>query len=176
MAYTKEEKQAIVTKYGDWLDRSQALVLTNYIGLTVADFDKLRREVRDAGGEFHVVKNTLAKLAFEKAGLEFEDEVFIGDTAIGFAFDDPPGLAKAITEFAKDVQFVKLKAGYLDKRQMTPEDVKTLANVPPLPVLRSMLLSTLLAPATKLVRTVSEPGRQLAGVLQAYADKDAAPA
>lgn len=174
MANTKKEKQAIVTKYGDWLDRSQALVLTKYIGLTVADFDKLRREVRDAGGEFHVVKNTLAKLAFEKAGLEYEDEYFVGDTAIGFAYDDPPGLAKAITEFAEDFEFVKLKAGYLDKTQMTPEDIKALATVPPLPVLRSMLLSTLLAPATKLVRTVSEPGRQIAGVLQAYADKDAA--
>jgi large subunit ribosomal protein L10 len=174
LANTKKEKQAIVTKYGDWLDRSQALVLTKYIGLTVADFDKLRREVRDAGGEFHVVKNTLAKLAFEKAGLEYEDEYFVGDTAIGFAYDDPPGLAKAITEFAEDFEFVKLKAGYLDKTQMTPEDIKALATVPPLPVLRSMLLSTLLAPATKLVRTVSEPGRQIAGVLQAYADKDAA--
>ena len=57
---------------------------------------------------------------------------------------------------------------------MTPDEVKTLANIPPLPILRSMLLSTLLAPATKLVRTVSEPGRQIAGVLQAYADKDSA--
>ncbi len=176
MANTKKEKQAMVTQYSDWLDRSQALVLTKYIGLTVADLDKLRSEVRVAGGEFHVVKNTLAKLAFEKAGLDFEEEYFVGDTAIGFAFDDPPGLAKAITEFAKDVEFVTLKAGYLDKVQMTPEEVKTLANVPPLPVLRSMLLSTLLAPATKLVRTVSEPGRQVAGVLQAYADKDGAAA
>ena len=172
MAITKKEKQAMVDQYSDWLDRSQALVLTKYIGLTVADFDKLRREVRDAGGEIQVVKNTLAKLAFEKAGLEFEEGYFVGDTAIGFAFDDPPGLAKAITEFAKDVEFITLKAGYLDKVQMTPDDVKALSNLPPLPVLRSMLLSTLLAPATKLVRTVSEPGRQVAGVLQAFADKN----
>jgi len=176
LAINKKEKQAMVTQYCDWLDRSEALVLTKYVGVTVADLDKLRREIRDTGGEFHIVKNTLAKLAFEKAGFEFDDEYFIGDTAIGFAFDNPPGLAKAITDFAEDVEFVELKAGYLDKTQMTPDEVKTLANIPPLPILRSMLLSTLLAPATKLVRTVSEPGRQIAGVLQAYADKDSAAA
>lgn len=176
MANTKSEKKAIIAQYGDWLARSQALVLTKYVGLTMVDFDKLRAEVRDVGGEFHVVKNTLAKLAFEKAGMEFDEQYFVDDTAIGFAFDDPSGMAKAITEFAKDVEFVTLKAGYLDKRQMTPEDVKALASVPPLPVMRSILLSTLLAPATKLVRTVSEPGRQVAGVLQAFADKDGAAA
>lgn len=173
MALTKKEKEAMVDQYGDWLDRSEALVLTKYLGITMADLDKLRGEVREAGGEFHVVKNTLAKRAFKKAGLEFDDEYFVGDTAIGFAFKNPPGIAKAITEFAKDIEFVELKAGYLDKKQMTSEDVNILANIPPLPVLRSILLSTLLAPATKLVRTISEPGRQIAGVLQAYADQDA---
>ena len=117
MAINKKEKQAMVTQYCDWLDRSEALVLTKYVGVTVADLDKLRREIRDTGGEFHVVKNTLAKLAFEKAGFEFDDEYFIGDTAIGFAFDNPPGLAKAITDFAEDVEFVELKAGYLIKRK-----------------------------------------------------------
>jgi len=137
--------------------------------------DELRAQIREAGGEFHVVKNTLAKRAIVAAGLELKDEHFVGTTAIGFTREDPPALAKAITDFAKESEFLKVKAGYLDNRLMTAAEIKTLANVPPLPVMRATLLSTILAPATQLVRTLSEPGRQIAAVLKAFSEKDSIP-
>lgn len=175
MAISKDRKREIVAQYGEWLARSQAFVLTEYIGLTVKDMDELRAKVREAGGEFHIVKNTLAKRALDAASLETDAEHFVGTTAIGFAYEDPPALAKAITDFAKESDFLKIKAGYMDNRLVSAAEVKLLANVPPLPVMRAILLSTILAPATQLVRTLSEPGRQIAAVLKAFSEKDAVP-
>lgn len=170
MAISKQKKQEIVDQYSEWIEKSKALVLTKYIGLTVPEMEQLRRDVREAGGEFHVVKNTLAKLAFEKAGLDVEIEHFLGDTAVGFAFEEPPALAKAIVDFADDSDFVELKVGYLGSERVGAAEIVQLAKVPPLPVIRAQLLSALLAPATKLSQVLAEPGRQVAGVLKAYSD------
>ncbi len=175
MANTKVQKREIVAQYGEWLARSEAFVVTEYTGLTMKDMDALRSKIREAGGEFHVVKNTLVKLALKDADVDIEEEHFLGSTAIGFAFEDPPALAKAITDFAKDSNFVKVKVGYLDKQMMSAAEVKALADLPPLPVMRATLLGTLLAPASQLVRTLAEPGRQVAAVLKAFSERDAAP-
>ena len=71
MAITKEQKREIVAKYGEWLARSDAFVLAEYTGMNMKDMDALRAKIREAGGEFHVVKNTLAKLALEDAEIEY---------------------------------------------------------------------------------------------------------
>jgi len=174
LAISKEKKREVVAQYQDWMERSRAMVVTEYIGLTVNDLDELRAKIREAGGEFHIVKNTLVKLALENADLPFEEQLFLGSTAIGFAFEDPPALAKAMTDFSKDTDFLKIKCGYLDKRMMAAEEVKALANMPPLPVMRATLLSTLLAPASQLVRTFAEPGRQIAAVVRAFSEQSTA--
>jgi large subunit ribosomal protein L10 len=175
LAITKQQKREIVAQYVEWLERSGAFVVTEYTGLDMKAIDALRTKIREAGGEFHVVKNTLVKLALKDADIAFDDEHFLGSTAIGFAFEDPPALAKAISEFSKESEFVKIKVGYLDKQMMSAADVKALADLPPLPVMRATLLSTLLAPASQLVRTLAEPGRQVAAVMKAYSEQSAAP-
>jgi large subunit ribosomal protein L10 len=175
LAVTKKQKREIVAQYTDWLDRSDAFVVTEYTGMTMKDMDALRVKIREAGGEFHVVKNTLVKLALQDAGIDFEEQYFLGSTAISFAFEDPPAIAKAVTDFAKESGFLNVKVGYLDKQMMSAAEVKALADLPALPVMRATLLSTILAPASQLVRTLTEPGRQIAAVLQAFSDKDAAP-
>jgi len=170
LAISKEKKREIAAQYGEWLEKSQAIVLTEYLGLTMKEIDELRARIRESGGEIHIVKNTLVKRVLEEADLELKDEHFVNTTAIGFAFEDAPALAKAMTDFAKDSDFLKIKAGYLENRLMSAPEVTALANVPPLPVMRGILLSTILAPASQLVRTLSEPGRQVAAVLQGYVD------
>jgi large subunit ribosomal protein L10 len=122
------------------------------------------------------VKNTLGKLAFEKAGLPLPENFFTGSTAVGFAFRDAPAVAKAMTDFARTNEALKVKGGYLNNRPMNAEGVKSLADLPPLPVLRAQLLGTILAPASKLVRTLAEPGRQIAAVLKAYSEASGATA
>ncbi len=177
MAISKSQKNELVKQYGEWIDESKAIVLTKYIGLSVSELQQLRSDIREAGGEFHIVKNTLAKIALKNAGREIEIEHFLGDTAIGFAFEDAPGLAKAIVDIADESDFLDIKAGYLGENLVSSAEIVALSKVPPLPVMRSQLLSTLLAPATKLSQILAEPGRQVAGVLKAYADAnaDAAP-
>ena len=176
MAISRKRKKEMVAKYVKWLDRSQAMVVTEYSGLSMKDIDTLRSRVREKGGEFHIVKNTLGTVAFNTAGLDMPEGFLDGSTAVIFAFNDAPETVKVVTDFARTSEFVKIKGGYLEKRSINIDEVKSLADLPPLPVMRAQLLGVLSAPASKLVRTLAEPGRQLAAVLQAYSDKDSAPA
>lgn len=174
MALSKERKKEVLSQYVDWLSRSQAIILTEYSGISVKDISELRATLRESGGEYHIIKNTLGKLAFKEAGREFPDDYFLGSTAIGFAFDDAPALAKAIVDFSKDKELVKIKGGYLGEDAVSAEQITALAKLPPLPIVRAQFVSTLLAPANKLARILAEPSRQLAQVLQAHAEQDAA--
>ena len=172
MAISKQQKDELVSQYAEWINRSKALILTEYTGLSMKQIDQLRAKTREAGGEFHIVKNTLGKVAFESTGMPLQEKFLEGSTAIAFAFKDAPGLAKTLTEFARTSDFLKIKGGYLEKRAISPDQVKALADLPPLPVMRAQLLGLLLAPASKLARTLAEPARQVAAALKAYADKD----
>jgi len=174
LAISKERKNEVVQTYKEWADRSQALFLAEYRGLNMKEIDNLRSKAREVGGEFHVVKNTLGKLAFEAGGYPVPEGFFEGSTAIGFAFTDGPALAKVLAEFSRSNESLKIKGGYLQKTPIRAENVLSLADLPPLPVMQARLLGVLLAPANKLVRTLVEPARQMATVLKAYADKNVA--
>ncbi len=176
LAVSKERKKEIVATYQDWLGNSQAVFLAEYTGLTMKDMDNLRDKVREVGGEFHVIKNTLGKLAFEEAGYEVPQDYFLGSTAAGFAFEDAAAMAKAMADFSKSVESLKIKGGYFESNILKAEEIIALAELPPLPVVQAQLLSTILAPANQMVRTLAEPARQVAAVLQAYVDKHPAPA
>jgi large subunit ribosomal protein L10 len=175
LAKSKAQKEAMLAEYLEWLQKSKAVVLVEYSGLKMKDLDAIRAKARENGGEFHIVKNKLAKLALEKAGYSVPANYAEKSTAIGFAFKDPAGFTKAFTEATKGMEAIKMKGGFLDAKALNPAQVKSLASLPPLPVLRSQLLGVLQAPASKLVRTLAEPGRSLAYVVKAYSDK-AAPA
>ncbi len=176
MAITKERKGELVSQYSDWVRKSDALIVAEYKGMTMKDIDALRAKVREIGGEFHIIKNTLGKKALEQAGISAQDELFTGSTAVCFSFRDAAAMAKAVMEYAKTVEALKIKGGYLDKKAMSSAGVKSLAELPPLPVVRAQLLGTLMGPASKLVRTLAEPGRSIAAVIKAHTETGAAPA
>ena len=173
MAISKQQKEELVEQYKTWLAESDGLVLTQYHNLSVKDISDLRRNVRESGGEFHIVKNRLAKRAFEESGREWKEGVFTGPTALGISYENPSGLAKALKEFAKEHGTIEIKSGYLDERLVTVEEINALADLPSMPEMRAKLLSTISAPASKLVRTLAEPGRQLAAVLKSYSEQAA---
>jgi large subunit ribosomal protein L10 len=174
LAISKKHKEELVEQYVDWANQSQAMFVTEYLGLTMKQIDELRAKLRDLGGEFHIVKNTLGKLAFERAELAMPEKFLTGSSAVVFAFDKVPETAKVISELTRDLEFVKIKGGYLDKQVISASEIKALADLPPLPVVRAQLLGTIMAPASKLARTLAEPARQMAAVLKAYADREAA--
>ncbi len=174
LAITKERKQELVTRYQEWIERSHALILTEYAGLSTSALDDLRSKLREVGAEFHIVKNTLGKLALQAAGMPLEQGLLEGTTAIGYALEDAPALAKALTEFSKSTDFLVIKGGYLGKELITAEEITALAELPPLPAMRARILGTLMAPATQLALILNEPARQLAQVIKAHADREAA--
>lgn len=174
MALTKKRKEEVLAQYKEWMSQSQALILMDYKGASVKDMENVRSKIREAGGEFHVVKNRLAKLAFKANDLDIPDGYLDNSTAIGFAFEDVASIAKALSEMAKEVEAFKFKGGYMGTEVLSAEQVTALAKLPPLPVLRAQLLGVLQAPASKLVRTVAEPARGLAAVIKAYSDEPVA--
>ncbi|WP_322508901.1 50S ribosomal protein L10 [Anaerolinea sp.] len=169
MAFTREQKSAIMQQYQEWVAKSQAMFLLEYTKMNQKDMDTLRAKVREAGGEIHVVKNTLFGKVLSEAGVDY-GKMLEKTTMVGFAFNDPPALAKVVNEAAKSEVFA-VKGGFLGKVSINAAQVKALADMPPLPVLRAQLLGVLLAPASKLVRTIAEPGRSIAGVIKAYSEK-----
>jgi large subunit ribosomal protein L10 len=174
LALSKEKKQDLVAQYEAWLKESNGLILAEYTGLNMPQMDDLRAQAREKGAEFHVIKNRLGKRVFEATGVEVPDELFTGSTAFGVAFEETPGIAKVIKDFGKDNPALKIKAGFMDGKLLSADEVNALAELPPLPVVRGQLLGTIMAPASKMVRTIAEPGRSLAQVIKANADAAAA--
>lgn len=171
MAITKEHKEEILETYRDWLKRSQAVILVEYTGAKMKNMDAIRAKVRESGGEFHVIKNTLARRAFADNGWSVPEGYLVKSTAVSFAFSDPALTAKALADATKGMEFVKVKGGFMAGQTLNPVQVKALAELPPLPIVRSQLLGVLQAPASKLVRTIAEPARSLASVFRAYSEK-----
>ncbi|HEY6075011.1 MAG TPA: 50S ribosomal protein L10 [Anaerolineales bacterium] len=171
MAITKERKEQVIEQYQDWLKKSQAVILVEYTGSSMKVMDNLRAKIRESGGEFHVVKNTLVRRAFANSGMELPADILVKSTAISFAFTDPALTAKALADATKGNEFVKVKGGFMAGQKLSAAQVKSLADMPPLPVMRAQLLGMLQAPAGKLVRTIAEPARGLAAVVKAFSEK-----
>ncbi len=174
MAITKERKQALVGEYRELLERSKGIVLTAFSGLSVRDMEDIRRKLREQGGEFHVVKNRLVRLAFREAGLPVPEEALLGTTAIGYATDDAIALAKTIVEATKASEFVRVKGGIIDGVLYGPAQVQMLAELPPLPVLQARLIGVIQAPAARLAGALAGTARKLVTVAKAYAESGAA--
>jgi large subunit ribosomal protein L10 len=176
LAISKQRKEEVQTLYSDWLKRSEAVILVEYSGANMKSLDGIRAKIREAGGEFHVVKNTLARRVFAENGMELPQDYLVKSTAISFAFTDPASTAKALTDATKGNEFVKVKGGFMGGKTLNAAQVKALSDMPPLPVMRATLLGVLQAPAGKLVRTIAEPARGLAAVVKAFSEKNGAPA
>lgn len=175
MAISKQRKEEVQSQYSDWLKRSEAVILVEYSGANMKSLDGIRAKVRESGGEFHVVKNTLVRRVFAENGMELPQDYLVKSTAISFAFTDPASTAKALTDATKGNEFVKVKGGFMSGKALNAAQVKSLSDMPPLPVMRATLLGVLQAPAGKLVRTIAEPARGLAAVVKAFSEKDSAP-
>ena len=176
MAVSKERKEEVLAAYSEWLKKSQAVILVEYTGAKMKDLDGVRAKIRESGGEFHVVKNTLARRAFADNGMELPTDYLVKSTAVSFAFTDPASTAKALNEATKGKEFVKVKGGFMSGQALSAAQVKALAEMPPLPVVRAQLLGVLQALASKLARTIAEPARGLAAVIKAFSEKAAAAA
>ena len=174
MALRLEDKKALVKEVNAVAGDSVTAVAAEYRGLSVAEMTELRKEARNAGVYMRVVKNTLARRAVEGTEFECMQQTLKGPILLAFAKDDPGAAARVIKNFAKEhdaLQAVSLSAG----GQLLPaSDLATLADLPTLDQARAMLLGVMMAPMTKLARTLAEPSAMLARTLSARSSEEAA--
>lgn len=154
------EKEAEVSRLQELFKNSQATVLTDYRGLTVSQDVKLRRQLREAGVEYHVAKNTLIKLACHANDLQVLDPFLEGPTAVAFA-QEPVNLAKLLTNFIKEAKKTEIKAGLLGDKLISAVDVENLAKLPPREVLLAQVVGVFQAPLAGFAGVTSGLLRQL---------------
>jgi large subunit ribosomal protein L10 len=171
LAVTKQRKGEMVEQYVEWLRQSQAVVLVDYRGVLTKDVYRLRTKVREAKGEFHVTKNTLVARALKEAGLPVPEDLLEGPTAMGFAFDNPPAVAKVMVDFADESKLMTIKGAVLGNRVIDKAGVKALSELPPKPVVMGQVLGTIQAPASKVAGVLNSAVAQIARVLQAHVDQ-----
>lgn len=167
----RPEKKYLVREVGEHLEKSDYVFLADYSGITVDETSALRAGLADCGAEFHVVKNSALKVAAAERNLLGFDEFLTGPTAIVTGGDDMSGTAKFLHKFYKEKDRVSVKVGALGDRQLTAQEVSSLAALPNLEILRAQFLSLLNMPTTRLVTLLHTPARQLATVLKVKAEK-----
>jgi large subunit ribosomal protein L10 len=167
----RAEKRELITSLQASLATAGSIVVAQNAGLTVADMETLRKQMKSAGGQVKVAKNRLAKLALKDTDNADISALFTGPTVIAYA-QDPMVAPKIASAFAdKNQKFVVL-GGAMGKTELDANSVKALATMPSLDQLRAMLAGMLKQPATRIASVVQAPGAQIARVLSAYADKD----
>lgn len=167
----RTEKVLAVSEIREKFEKSQACVLTNYRGIDVATMTRLRRNMRDAGIDYRVIKNTLAKLALSELGISGLDEHLEGPTAIAFGMMDPVAPAKVVTGFQKEAKQLEIKAGILGNRAITADAVKALADLPPRETLLARVAGCFASPMATFASLLSAPIRNVGYALQAIHDK-----
>ena len=174
MAMRLDDKVQLVKEVNAVAGESVTAVAAEYRGLTVAEMTELRKEARNAGVYLRVVKNTLARRAVKGTDFECMQDSLKGPLLLAFAKDDPGAAARVIKDFAKEhsaLQAVSLSAG----GQLLPgSDLARLADLPTLDQARAILLGVMVAPMSKLVRTLAEPQAMLARTLGARGSQEAA--
>ena len=171
MAVSRADKQTEMDALQSAFTQADTAVLVDYKGITVPQVTELRRQIRAAGANYRVVKNTLAKRAAAGTRFEVFAKEFKGPTAVVYTGKDPVAMAKAITTFAKTAPSMKVKAAVVQGKAVAAGAVDELASMPSKPELYAKLLYVLNAPAQGLVTVLSGVQRGLVTALSAYAEK-----
>jgi len=166
-------KKEMVTELNEVFKASNVVVVAHYAGLTVADMQKLRTQLRQVGASAKVAKNRLAKIALDGTDAAIVAPLLKGPTVIAYS-SDPIAAPKAATDFAKANEKFVILGGAMGKIALTPDGIKALAALPSLDELRAKIVGLIQAPATKIAQVVTAPAAKVARVFQAYASKSEA--
>jgi len=167
----RSEKQDFVAELEEVYKQSESVIITHYHGLTVKQITSLRKILRANDAKFRIVKNTLSKIAANKADVSGIAKLLSGPTAIAYS-KDPLAAAKSVVTFAKTNERLKIIGGIVNNQVLSAKEIHLLAELPSLDELRGKIIGLVQAPATKIVGVLQAPASQLARVLQAYVDKN----
>jgi large subunit ribosomal protein L10 len=166
----RAEKSAAVASLGEVFKTTKVVVVAHYSGLTVAQMQTLRRQMRQAGASVKVAKNRLAKIALEGSDVASIASLLKGPAVIAYS-GDPVAAPKVAVDFAKANEKFVILGGAMGKTTLDPNGVKALAALPSLDELRAKIVGLIQAPATKIAQVVVAPASKVARVVQAYASK-----
>jgi len=158
----REEKTELLAELNGIFQGAESVVLAEYIGLTVAEAEALRKKIREAGASLRVTKNRIARLALKDTKFEGLADLFKGPVVMAYA-NDPIAACKACVQFAKENEKLVIVGGALSDKMLTLNEIKDLASIPSMDELRAKLIGLLQAPASKVAR-----------VCKAYSEKEAA--
>jgi large subunit ribosomal protein L10 len=168
----RPEKNQIIDEIKTRVDRAPYVLLTDYTGMHVEQFNDLRNRLSGANAEFRVVKNNLLRRALQGSNLPDLETYLHGQSAVVLGETDVSAAAKVLKAFTAEFQKPKLKVGILDKAVVNVEQIMALADLPSKGALQARLLGLLMAPASTLVRLINTPATQIAQVLKSYSEKE----
>ena len=167
----RAQKSEQVAQLKQTFSETQVVVVTRNLGMTVAQSTALRNRMRDAGASYKVTKNTLTLIALEGTTYASIGDMLTGPTALATSAD-PVAAAKVAVDFAKTTDRFEIVGGAMGDTVLDTAGVRALAELPSLDELRATIIGLIQAPATKIARTINEPGAMLARVIGAYAAKE----
>lgn len=165
------QKAKTIEQAREWYAKSVGVIFTDYRGLTVKEMQGLRRDLRKKGGEIHVVKNTLFRLAAGDDAANMPADLHNGTTAMTFVYEKESEVAKALVDFARTSKKLVVKGGYFAGKAFTSKDVQQLSELPPRDVLIAQVIGTIAAPLSQLVGTIEAIYADPIRTIYAVADK-----
>jgi large subunit ribosomal protein L10 len=166
-----QAKAEWIDELADMLQRSKAGVLMQTQGLKVSEITDFRRKLGASRAELQVVKNTLLRIAAERANVSGLDPILAGQTTIALGFEDEVSVAKLVTDYARTQKIIVIKGGILEKKLISPAQVDSLAKTPPRNQVQAQLVGNIQGPVASLVNLLDTVARDLVYVLQARADQ-----
>ena len=167
----RAEKKFISAEYASRLSQSPFFLVVDYRGLSVGQFGELRKRLSKAGAELHVVKNTLFRVAAKESGIADLQGALAGQLAVVTGKKDFAAAAKVLKTYQSEFEKPKLQFGYIGTQALKVDEIRAIADLPPLEQLQGKILGLLQAPAQKLVAVINTPGSQIARVLKAKSEK-----
>ena len=171
MAIGLEEKKAIVAEVNETASNALSLVIADARGVTVGAMDALRKDARANGVRLQVVRNTLAKRAIEGTEFECVSDALVGPSIFGFSMEDPGAAARLFKDFAKEQEKFEVKALSVGGKLLEANQIDALAKLPTLEQALGQLASVMIAPVTKLARTLNEVPTKVTRVVAAVRDE-----
>lgn len=162
----------VAPKLDAMLDGSTAVIITKYGGMTMPQLDKVRKQMREAKAEFHITKNTLVSRALKAKGYDVPAEWLIGSTAMSFVYGDAPVVAKALGDLSKEFDKLSVVGGVLTGKAINAAQIKALADLPSIDVLRAQIIGTITSPASNIVGVLNSAVGSILYALQARIDKE----
>jgi large subunit ribosomal protein L10 len=166
-----EQKVASVAELSDKLGRAQVTIVTDYRGLKVHEMQTLRGQLRPLGSELKVVKNTLTTIAARQQGLSALETALTGPSALVFVYDDVAGTTKVISDFVRTSRILTVRGGLIGNQFVTPEQVSSLATLPPKNQLQAEVLGALVGPVSGLVGLFNSVASSLVSILDQKAQQ-----